>query len=494
MSSSGGVHEKVGSENAVRDEATRGENGSGDMHCDEDVVKQTEQAEKVGETDEKEKDGEKAETAVVGVKEKDADKKEEVMVKSGDSGDSVLVRKSPQKKQLAPLKPTKSSTKLAPLKPLKRNVDESPAKTISSIEDAPSSAVNGTPATATRTSPLPRRSLKKYQVAEPEEDLPDAKTESSPKAGKEATKNEKTDPTQTSKESTTEKNTSTATKKKTEAETSLAQAAPDRPDSSTKETPAELKASILERDSTAATNSSESGAAETSTTSLSLSKTEAAGRAESTQAISSTSAFGDGDGRGGGADTGSVAVSSESSSATSASEAACKVMKTADCIGRHPHLGHVDWDAWDTVVEEALQASTSTGVGTKAGGHSSNTKLQSGGSGDIVVVLFAVPWSPTSLYVAESLDEARACGELAKVAMFIVNSDSCADKAWELGVESPLPTLIVYSGGAPLRWRRPTRETSIRLDHGITRRNVTSVLRCAFDATRAGKTVASLGF
>ena len=145
-------------------------------------------------------------------------------------------------------------------------------------------------------------------------------------------------------------------------------------------------------------------------------------------------------------------------------------------------------------VEEALQASTSTGVGTKAGGHSSNTKLQSGGSGDIVVVLFAVPWSPTSLYVAESLDEARACGELAKVAMFIVNSDSCADKAWELGVESPLPTLIVYSGGAPLRWRRPTRETSIRLDHGITRRNVTSVLRCAFDATRAGKTVASLGF
>lgn len=173
----------------------------------------------------------------------------------------------------------------------------------------------------------------------------------------------------------------------------------------------------------------------------------------------------------------------------------------SNASGRHAELGDVDWDSWDA-VEAALRASrphldngnpTST---SHAGGSDKNTASVSNGNIEcpgLVAVLLSVPWSPTSLYVAESLDKCR--GELpANVNLFVVNADFCPEKVWELGVESPVPTMVIYSEGRLLGWRRPTRELSVRLDYGITRATITTIVRCALDAAREGRSTASLSF
>ena len=165
--------------------------------------------------------------------------------------------------------------------------------------------------------------------------------------------------------------------------------------------------------------------------------------------------------------------------------------------GLHAELGKVRWDSWDS-VDEAIKATSTSSTGDRAS-DSQSTSDSNGSVGKretngIVAILFAVPWSPTSLYTAESLEKARQAGELSKIQMFIVNADMIIAKALELGIESPLPTMVVYSRGQLLRWRRPSKETSIRINSCVTRKNMNAILRGAFEATHNGRTVVSLGF
>lgn len=430
-----------------KNDDTLGDSGKKDVG----VTKEAEEAEK-----------EETPTAVTKTQEEKPEKKEE-----GQSEKTPEVERSPTPtKRLAPLKPVKrTSVKLSPLKSLKPLTDET--QMLSSGADAGSANAESAPS---RTSPLPRRSLKKYQVEDAHDEAtktPEQQTRGDEKKKKSIVDNK-----------TLTASTAAATQKTTreDADTPSTTGKDERTTAATPTqvaTPAAADGQLAPESVGASSPCATKAEAET-TASLppGIARAKESGVAKADV----------GTGGGNAAD----ALRPSDASPTSAAVMpglARKSPATADCpTGRHAHLGNVDWDSWAT-VDKAIQASTSGGAG--ACGKQAN---------EIVVVLFAVPWSPTSLYVAESLDEARACGELAKVAMFIVNADACMEKAWELGVESPLPTVVLYSGGTPLRWRRPTRETSVRLDHGITRRNITSVVRCAFDASGAGKNVASLAF